>query len=199
MSRLLTGRVVVFDASSMDHVRTFGERGSERGKLHFPSGIAVPPEAPGELPVFVSELGSHRISVFSKKGQFERCFGEKGTLPGQLLEPRSIAFAKGWLLIAESKRVSVFAPSGEAKQVLDIPGAGLLWGVCSSLEGKTAYVTDVRAGNAKVVCLDVVGAAYDDGATPAELAARLAAAKKRVEEEKMAEWQAQRAAGKKGD
>ena len=39
----------------------------------------------------------------------------------------------------------------------------------------------------------------DDGATPAELAARLAAAKKRVEEEKMAEWQAQRAAGKKGD
>ena len=62
-----------------------------------------------------------------------------------------------------------------------------------------AYVTDVRAGNAKVFCLDVIGSPYDDGASPAEVAARLAAAKKAAEEEKLKEWQAQRAAGKKGD
>ena len=147
----------------------------------------------------VRAAGTHRISVFSKKGAFERCFGEKGTQPGQLTEPRGLAFAKGWLLVAEAKRVSVFAPSGEVKQVLELPSAGLLWGVCSSPDGKRAYVTDVRAGNAKVFCLDVLGEAYDDGATPAEVAARLAAAKKRAEEERLAEWQAQRAAGKKAD
>ena len=61
-------------------------------------------------------------------------------------------------------------------------------------------MTDVRAGNAKVFCLDVFGSPYDDGASPAEIAARLASAKKAAEEEKMKEWQAQRAAaGKKGD
>ena len=82
-------------------------------------------------------------------------------------------------------------------QVLELPGAGMLWGVCGAADGKRAYVTDVRAGNAKVFCLDVLGAAYDDGASPHELAARVAAAKKAAEEEKMKEWQASRAAGKK--
>ena len=51
------------------------------------------------------------------------------------MEPRGIAFAKGWLLVADSKRVSILSPTGEFKQVLDLPGAGLLWGVCSTLDG----------------------------------------------------------------
>ena len=131
------------------------------------------------------------------RGAFERSFGSKGTGPGQFFEPRGVAFAKGWLLVAEAKRVSVLSPQGEVKQILELPGAGLLWGVCGAADGKRAYVTDVRAGNAKVFSLDVVGVAYDDGASPAELAARLAQAKKAAEEEKLKEWQASRAAGKK--
>lgn len=196
----INGRVVVYDAGSMEHVRTFGERGSGSGQLLYPSGVALPAEGSGMDPqVFVSELGNHRISTFSKKGGFERHVGEKGTLPGQFMEPRGITFAKGWLLVADSKRITILSPAGEFKQVIELPGAGLLWGACSALDGKRAYVTDVRAGNAKVFCLDVVGSPYDDGASPAEVAARLASAKKAAEEEKLKEWQAQRAAGKKGD
>ena len=181
----------------MEHVRTFGQRGSEPGQLLFPSGIAVN-ETGAQQEVFVAELGNHRISVFSKKGNYDRSFGSMGTAPGQLFEPRGLCFAKGWLLVAEAKRVSVLSPTGEARQVCDLPGAGLLWGVCAASDAR-AYVTDVRAGNAKVFCLELVGAAYDDGASPAEIAARVAAAKKAAEEEKLKEWQAQRAAGRKGD
>ena len=46
--------------------------------------------------------------------------------------------------------------------------------------------------------LNVVGHAYDDGASAADIAARIAAEKKKAEEEKMREWQAQRSAAKGG-
>ena len=56
----INGRVVVYDASTMDHIRTFGERGSAPGQLMYPSGIAVPAEGGGmEQQVFVSELGNN--------------------------------------------------------------------------------------------------------------------------------------------
>ena len=58
----INGRVAVYDAGSMEHIRTFGERGEGEGQLLYPSGIAAPLEE-----VFVAELGNHRVSVFSKK------------------------------------------------------------------------------------------------------------------------------------
>ena len=60
--------------------------------------------------MYVSEVGTHRISVFTKKGAFERCFGRKGVGTGEFIEPRGLALAKGWLLVAESRRVSVLSP-----------------------------------------------------------------------------------------
>ena len=86
----------------MEHVRTFGSRGSEQGQLSYPTGIAINEDA-----VYVSEGGNHRISVFTKKGAFERTFGERGeALGGSLHEPKGLTFVNGWLLVVESKRIS---------------------------------------------------------------------------------------------
>ena len=181
----INGRVCVYDPSNMEFLRSFGQRGSGQGDLLYPVGLAV-----NDDDVFVSEVGNHRVSVFAKRsGDFKRCFGEKGTELGQLLEPKGMCFVKGWLLVVESKRVSIFSPAGEPQQVLALPNAGQLWGCCCKVsqggEKTQAFVTDVRAGYARVHVLDACGAAFDDGMSAAELAAKKAAAKKAAEEEKM--------------
>lgn len=146
----------------------------------------------------MAEYGNHRISVFSKRGTFERSFGEKGTGLGQLTEPRGVAFVKGWLIVSEAKRVSLFSPNGDCQQALQLPGTGQLWGCCATeIDGETvALVTDVRPGNAKVFVLKVPGQSFDQGMSVADIAAKRAAMKKAAEEEKMREWQAARANAK---
>ena len=37
----INGRIVVYDCSNMEHVRTFSSRGSEPGCLEYPCGIAI--------------------------------------------------------------------------------------------------------------------------------------------------------------
>ena len=139
----INGRVVVYDISNMEHVRTFGQRGSDEGCLEYPCGIAVKGEE-----VYVAEFGNHRISVFTKKGNFERILGSEGKAPGQFYQPRSVMLVKGWLLVTEPKRVTILSPDGELQQCLDLPGAGQLWGACK--DEAHVYVTDIRAGHAKV-------------------------------------------------
>ena len=150
----------------------------------------------------VSEVGSHRISVFTKKGAFDRCYGRKGLRPGEFTEPRGLAFAKGWLLVADSRRVSVLSPvlredaDAIVKQVIDFPVVGQLWGICAVTDADNrtrAFVTDTHAGKAKVHVLDVVGAAHDDGLSASDAAAQRAALRKAAEEEKLREWQEARA------
>ena len=98
----INGRIVVYDISNMEHVRTFGSRGSKEGELEYPCGIAVKGEE-----VYVAEFGNHRISVFTKRGNFERILGGEGKAPGQFYQPRGLLFVKGWLLVTEPKRVTV--------------------------------------------------------------------------------------------
>jgi len=187
----INGRVVVYDVANLEFLRTFGSRGSKPGELMYPSGIAIRDEE-----VFVSDFGNHRISVFSKRGNFERSFGSRGTALGQLNEPRGVAIVKGWVVVTESKRISVFSPAGEPQQILQVPGTGQLWGCCAAeIDGESkVLVTDVRPGNAKVIVLKVLGSAHDEGMSVADMAAKKAALKKEAEEEKMREWQAQREA-----
>ena len=110
-----------------------------------------------------------------------------------------LCFARGWLIVVEAKRACVVAPdSGTVKQVLEFPQAGMCWGACYDEEQSRVYVTDIRANKAKIFAMRVIGAAFDDGSSPEQLAARLAAARKAAEEEKMREWQAARDAAKKG-
>ena len=130
----------------MEHTRTFGSRGTEPGQLEYPCGIAIRGEE-----VYVAEYGNHRISVFTKRGNFERVIGSEGKAPGQFYQPRGLLFVRGWLVVTEPKRVSVLAPDGEVRQTVELPGAGQLWGVCK--DENRVYVTDIRAGQAKVFVL----------------------------------------------
>jgi len=180
----INGRVAVYAASDLEFLRSFGERGSEPGQLLYPTGIAVKDEE-----VFVSETGNHRISVFSKKGDFQRCFGSgPGIGLGQLNEPRGLTFVKGWLLVVESKRCTVFSPQGVPHHLVELPHVGQLWGCCFDAEASTAYVTDIRAGNPKIFVLHAHGMSFDDGMTENERAAKKAMLKKAAEEEKMREY-----------
>jgi len=186
----INGRVVVYDISNMEHVRTFGERGSEPGCLEYPCGIAIKGEE-----VYVAEFSNHRVSVFTKRGNFERIIGSEGKGPGQFFQPRGLLVVKGWLIVTEAKRLTVMAPDGEVQQILELPDAGQLWGVCK--DETRAYVTDIRAGHAKVYVLNIVGAQCDDGNNKADIAGVAAAAKAAEAAAKLKEWKEARAASAK--
>jgi hypothetical protein len=128
----INGRVVVYDIGSMEHVRTFGARGSKEGELEYPCGIAVKGEE-----VFVAEFGNHRISVFTKKGNFERILGGEGKEPGRFFQPRSVIIVKGWLLVTEPKRVTVrnATREGRRRACAWATRGHVLWGRSAHLEG----------------------------------------------------------------
>lgn len=93
---------------------------------------------------------------------------------------------RGWVVVTEATRLQVLSPEGESKQVLEVPTAGSLWGVCRD-EQSRVYVTDVRAGHAKIFVLQVVGQSYDDGQSTSAIAN--AAAQKAAEAAaKLKEW-----------
>eukprot|EP00900_Chrysochromulina_parva_P018358 jgi/Chrpa1/26523/Chrysochromulina_OHIO_Genome00004884-RA len=186
----INGRVVVYDIGSMEHVRTFGARGSKEGELEYPCGIAVKGEE-----VFVAEFGNHRISVFTKKGNFERILGGEGKEPGRFFQPRSVIIVKGWLLVTEPKRVTIMSPDvGEPQQTLELPGAGQLWGACKDEAQTRVFVTDIRAGHARIFVLNVVGNMFDDGAGGKAVNMNAAAAKAAEAAAKLKEWKEQKAA-----
>ena len=94
-------------------------------------------------------------------------------------------------MVTESKRVSVLAPDGEVRQTVELPGAGQLWGACK--DENRCYVTDIRAGQAKVFVLNIVGSQYDDGSKPDAGATNAAAAKAAEAAAKLKEWKEARA------
>lgn len=98
-------------------------------------------------------------------------------------------------MVTEPKRVSVLAPDGEVRQTLELPGAGQLWGACK--DENRAYVTDIRAGQAKVFVLNIVGQQYDDGTSTSASASNAAAQKAAEAAAKLKEWKEQRAASAK--
>ena len=58
-----------------------------RRELYDPRGIAVDTNGM----VYVSELGNHRISVFTSEGHYVTSFGEKGKGQGQFKFPSGLA------------------------------------------------------------------------------------------------------------
>jgi hypothetical protein len=57
-----------------------------------------------------------RIVKFSKDGKFLKAWGRKGSAPGELSDPHSIAFdSKGRLFVADraNRRIQIFTQNGE--------------------------------------------------------------------------------------
>ena len=103
------------------------------------------------LELFVADTANHRVQVLlTVDGQFLRMFGGAGPgergdgeRAGEFRLPRGVAVDPSGqkLFVAEQKRVQVLTTQwGVPLQVLPMPGAGTLWGICVS--ERYAHVVD---------------------------------------------------------
>lgn len=103
----LARRMFVFDTSSGEFVRSFGESGDAQGELSDPFGIRFMPYG-GHI--LIAECNANRLSLFTTTGDFVRCIGV-----GELNGPSDIDFApNGDILVAEweNNRICVLSPDG---------------------------------------------------------------------------------------
>ena len=89
----------------------FGEKGSGKGQLWYPSSVAC--DNIGNI--YVADKGNHRIQVFSPDGQFLKKFGREGNRKGQLKSPSGVCVANSYVYVAEqdNHRISVFTRNGQ--------------------------------------------------------------------------------------
>ena len=94
------------------HVLSFGQKGSSVGMRFGPYGVAVNERDE----IAVTEIGNHRVQVFSSDGTYLRSFGRKGDKQGEFNWPTGIAFDKNSRSIVVDKsnhRVQLFNEQGE--------------------------------------------------------------------------------------
>ena len=163
--------VLVFDAVTLTLICAIGD-GAGAGwgglvggpPLDTPFGLAAHAQE-----VFIAEQGAHHISVYTSDrkaaaaalaangdedtsttvGEYTRVrvLGGKGTVAGQFRRPRGLSIVhdegRPLLIVAEAKRVQVIQLTGEPLQVIE-PNerVGTLWGVSTSVDGATVYITD---------------------------------------------------------
>jgi len=127
----LTGKIYVAD-SKADVIKvynsdgsfrfSFGASGSQDGKFHFPTSIAVNNAAQEvyvtDLPAVQTRDGlaeSARVQVFTLRGVFKRSFGNYGTADGMLTRPMGVAVnGTGRVFVTDSYKnvVEVFDTTG---------------------------------------------------------------------------------------
>ena len=98
---------------------TLGKAGvssTEPGLFDQPTDVAI--AANGDIYVSDSHRNgkNNRIQVFARDGKFLRAWGSKGSGPGQISEPHSIAFdSRGRLFVGdrENNRIQIFDTSGK--------------------------------------------------------------------------------------
>ena len=91
-------------------------------RLERPAGLAVVGDQ-----IFVTDSGAHQVVVFDTRGRFLRCFGTRGTGPGEFNFPTHIAAdSAGRLLVTDSmnNRVQVLDQSGQSLGVIGSAGDG---------------------------------------------------------------------------
>ena len=160
------GRVLALDPKELTERFSVGQPGSGVGELERPVAVA----AFGDL-LAVADAGgtTHRISIFTLRGTFQRHIGEKpskfsaGSRPGQFVRPpHSIAMAEGpvlFVLEEGGSRVHVINPeTGEPQAMLFPPynlsadgTEGALKGLCVNDIG--LYVSSAAAPVSKILCL----------------------------------------------
>ena len=92
------------------HVLSFGQKGSSVGMRFGPYGVAVNERDE----IAVTEIGNHRVQVFSSDGTYLRSFGRRGDKQGEFNFPTGIAFNKNSRsLVVDNNRVQLFNEQGE--------------------------------------------------------------------------------------
>jgi sugar lactone lactonase YvrE len=115
------GGVLKYTATGQ-YVRTFGRPRPPKNygdpppldQISLPEGVAIGPDGN----VYVAEAGSNRsrVSVWTPTGRFVRAFGDYGSGPGQLDDPKQVAVdGAGFVYVADSgnSRIEKFTPDGQ--------------------------------------------------------------------------------------
>ena len=164
------GRVVLFSKSRffnrrLEHVRTIDSSALPAGQNLHPHGLVAIPRSGGRL--FVADSDSHKIWIFSFRGELLDSIGSRGTGPLQFIHPRGLLLlpaeqagdggdegggggggAGYYLVVAEHRRVQVLAVAQsshddvEAQQRLQ----QLQQGVVPRAEAETAATTTTEGG-----------------------------------------------------
>lgn len=100
--------------SAADYVRH-----EQPGEFRLPDCIALSPD---QKELYISDRMNNRIQVTDLEGRFRRMFGRTGSAPGELLDPKQLAFdPDGNLWVADSgnHRLQVFTRDGALLKVVD--------------------------------------------------------------------------------
>ena len=104
-------------------IRSFGSRGSGRGRFNHPTGTAIT----GNGSILVADRDNHCIQQFTMEGKCISCVGSKGTGPLQFIEPRNIAISKttGQVFVADSgnHRIQVLNPNLSFSHTIGVHGS----------------------------------------------------------------------------
>ena len=98
--------IQVFTAEGQ-FLRKFGNTGSGKGELNFPSSISID----RDKVVYVTDYCNHRVSMFTTEGVFLRSFGTKGNGHGQFDHISGMAIDKdGFFYISDfcNRRIQIF-------------------------------------------------------------------------------------------
>lgn len=130
------------DGKLLMELGTKGVAGDNDSKvaLNGPADVVVGPN--GDIFVADGESTNTRVVKFSKDGTFLKSWGTKGSGPGQLLIPHSIAMdARGRLLVANrgNKRIEIFDQEGA--YIDQITGPATPYGLFAGRDG-ILYVAD---------------------------------------------------------
>jgi DNA-binding beta-propeller fold protein YncE len=105
-------RVLVFDASSGELLKTISQRGDAEGELNLPRDATI--DQNGNL--YVVDGGNFRVQVFDPQGEFLRSFGSIGRQSGQFSRPKGIGVDKdGNVYVADTAfgNFQIFNANGE--------------------------------------------------------------------------------------
>ena len=104
-------KIVIMDKEG-EHIRSFGEQGSEAGKMDRPSGMVFDSEGN----IVVSDTVNNRIQRFTRGGELLQCFGESGSDEGAFSMPWGVTVDQaGYIYVADWKndRVQKFTADGD--------------------------------------------------------------------------------------
>jgi DNA-binding beta-propeller fold protein YncE len=112
VANIATHRVDVFSTVNGKHLASFGEIGSEAGRLYYPMGVAVVEDGQ----VFVSDMMNARVQVFDGEHNAVLSMGRPGNRYGDMGKPRHLAIGPdGTIFIADTEfaHVHVYNDRGQ--------------------------------------------------------------------------------------
>jgi len=97
-----------------------GPRGEDPDYLFFrPQGVAVD----GDGRMYVAEMGSNRVQVFSPQGEYLRTLGQQGQGPGELQMPIAITASGDRVVVSDWRNLRLSHWDDEGTHLGDVPMA----------------------------------------------------------------------------